>query len=220
MTAATTHEAYIQSVRAAAVALATLGDVEREGLLGAKLVYGRGERGLRGVTCYDAWQNGHGAVPLIEVCAAAEEGWVQLAGTTLHECGHSLAGLGAGHGQRWVEACEKLGLRAIRAAGTEYKLGNFAPGLRFALAALPKPADGAPQLNGRHVPGQGVRAATFAPRPCSAGIGTRGGKSRGVGSGSRLRKWVCACERPVIVRVASDAFAAHCDACGGAFRRG
>jgi hypothetical protein len=37
--------------------------------------------------------------------------------------------------------------------------------------------------------------------------------------GSRLRKWVCGCEKPIPVRVASDDFDATCNRCGEAFRR-
>jgi len=47
-----------------------------------------------------------------------------------------------------------------------------------------------------------------APKPCPAGVGVKGGTSRGKGLGSRLRLWVCGCEKPVQVRVASDDFRA------------
>jgi hypothetical protein len=49
-------------------------------------------------------------------------------------------------------------------------------------------------------------------------VGVRGGKSRGAGSGSRLRLWTCDCQKPVKVRVASDNFRATCDLCGHPFR--
>lgn len=63
--------------------------------------------------------------------------------------------------------------------------------------------------------------AAIAPRlrPCPLGIGTRGGKSRGAGSGSRLRLWVCGCDEPVKVRVASDDFRATCERCASSFTR-
>jgi hypothetical protein len=54
-------------------------------------------------------------------------------------------------------------------------------------------------------------------RPCSAGVGTKGGKSRGAGSGSRLRKFTCGCG--VIARVGRDEFNATCGDCGTAFKR-
>jgi hypothetical protein len=53
-----------------------------------------------------------------------------------------------------------------------------------------------------------------APKPCPAGVGVKGGTSRAKGSGSRLRLWVCGCEKRVQIRVASDDFRVHCDACG------
>lgn len=40
------------------------------------------------------------------------------------------------------------------------------------------------------------------------------------GPGSRMRLWICSCEKPVKVRVARDDFRAHCDVCGAAFIRG
>lgn len=216
----TTHETFIHAVRDAAIKLGNLTDNERSTLQGAKLVYGRGESGLRGITCYAAWQNGHPEpVALIEVCAAAEENWIQLAGTTVHELGHAIT-RGTGHGPEWKAACERLGLRSIKAAGTLYQLANFDPRFRAHLAHLPKPTDGTPLLDGGHFGrGQGVRLPNLAARPCSAGIGTRGGKSRGPGSGSRLRKFTCQCEPPVIVRASRDTLEAHCDHCGSAFNR-
>jgi len=54
-------------------------------------------------------------------------------------------------------------------------------------------------------------------RPCGAGVGAKGGKSRGAGSGSRLRKFVCDCG--VIARVARDEFHATCSDCSTAFKR-
>jgi len=45
----------------------------------------------------------------------------------------------------------------------------------------------------------------------------RGSKSRGAGSGSRLRLWICDCQKPVKVRVASDDFRATCGLCAQPF---
>jgi hypothetical protein len=86
-----------------------------------KLAYGFGQPGLRGVTIYSRWANGHGpqdADPFVEICAAGEESIVQLAGTTVHELAHVVAGWEAGHGNGWKETCERLGLRCVKAAGT------------------------------------------------------------------------------------------------------
>jgi hypothetical protein len=48
------------------------------------------------------------------------------------------------------------------------------------------------------------------PRPFSAGVGTEGGRSRGKGSGSRMRLWEYACQpKPVKVRFASGELPSH-----------
>lgn len=65
----------------------------------------------------------------------------------------------------------------------------------------------------------GANGSAGTVRPCKAGQGSRGGTSRGTGSGSRLRLWECECDKPVKVRVASDDFRATCDVCEQAFTR-
>lgn len=206
----TTHLEYIKSVAALSTAFLEPDDLSR---LDAKISYSMGERGLRGRTHYGAWRNGgDDPVPFVEVCAAGESSDVQLAGTTIHELAHVLAGHGAGHGKAWKAACRQLGLRCPKAAGTVYSMAQFAPGLRQNIAALISPTDGKP------VGMTGRSAGIVKPRPCTMGTGSRGGKSRGAGSGSRLRRYVCECAPPVIVRVSRDDFAAHCDICGESFR--
>lgn len=212
-----THEDFVHAVRRLAVERLPEGD-DRTRLLNAKLCYGLGAPGLRGVTVFGTWKNGHGTEErptedFIEVCAAGEESAVQLAGTTVHELAHCLAGHKAGHGKEWKQACEKLGLRCAKAAGHCYLMAGFEPALREAIVGLPQLGDGVPEFRGLG----GVRLVV-KPRPCSLGIGTRGGRSRGAGSGSRLRKWVCGCG--VIARVARDDFQATCGLCGTAFTRG
>lgn len=208
----TTHEAFIHNV--AALAMARVDGEARAKLEGIKLVYGAGQSGLRGVTYYKRWQNGHAEpMPFVEVCALGQEHWVQVAGTTIHELAHVIAE-GDGHGAGWKQACELLGLRRARAAGHRYMLASFAPDIRNALALMAKPDDGAP------VASFAAMGLPIRVRPCGAGLGTRGGRSRGQGSGSRLRRYTCECSPPVIVRVASDCFAAHCDHCHESFHRG
>jgi hypothetical protein len=205
-----THEQFIHAVRE--IAVKRLSAEERAAVLDAKLVYGAGSKQTRGVTYFGCWKNGHDHA-FAEICAFGEDSPVQVAGTTLHELGHVLAGLGHGHGKGWKEACERLGLSFVRAAGTNYSLACFAPDIRMAIAALPEPTDGRPQPFGGM--GPNGMPLQLKLRGCSAGIGVKGGKSRGAGSGSRLRKFVCGCG--VIARVARDEFNAKCGDCGTGF---
>jgi len=209
----TTHLEYIKAV--ASLATVALPPDERA-KLDAQLTYSMGKPGLRGVTYFGTWQNGGDEpVPFVEVCAAGEQNDVQLAGTTVHELAHVLAGHAAGHGKGWKEACERLGLRRAKAAGNVYTMAQFPPALRNDIARLISPTDGQPVgMLGRHRIGKG---SPIKAKPCPMGVGTRGGKSRGKGSGSRLRRYVCDCEPPVIVRVSRDNFAAHCDHCSESF---
>jgi hypothetical protein len=221
-----THESFVSAV--AALAIAQITDPEaRAKLESIKLVYGAGQSGLRGVTYFNKWRKpGDEAqpAPFVEVCAFGQESWVQVAGTTIHELGHVLAGWEAGHKRPWHDACERLGLRCLKAAGTNYTLANFAPALRLAIAALPRPNEGAPvdSLAGMFAGLLGVAGGIAGGmvrklKPCGAGMGTRGGKSRGTGSGSRLRLWTCGCGCKV--RVASDTFEATHDPCGTSFAK-
>lgn len=205
----TTHIEYIKQV--ASIATLQLPTEERAAL-DSHLTYSLGQPGLRGVTYYGQWKNGkEEPVPFVEVCALGEENDVQLAGTTIHELAHVLAGHGAGHSNDWKCACVRLGLRRPKAAGTVYTMSQFNPEVREQIARLISPTDGQPV----GYSGSGRQIATA--KPCAAGIGTRGGKSRGAGSGSRLRRYICDCATPVIVRVSRDNFAAHCDHCESAF---
>lgn len=209
-----THEQFIHAVRE--IAVKRLSAEERAAVLDAKLVYGAGSRQTRGVTYFGCWDKGHdhGSHAFAEICAFGEDSPVQVAGTTLHELGHVLAGLGHGHGKGWKAACERLGLTFVRAAGTKYSLACFSQDIRMAIAALPQPTDGTPQPFGGS--GPNGMPLQLKLRPCGAGVGAKGGKSRGTGSGSRLRKFVCDCG--VIARVARDEFNATCGDCGSGFK--
>ena len=208
-----THEQFIHAVARAAIM--RLPEAERAAFDHVKLAYGAGAPGLRGVTYYDRWGKPDAKAPFVEVCAFGQESHIQLAGTTIHELAHVLAGWGAAHGKEWKDACARLGLRAARAAGHRYMMAGFAPDIRDTIARLPVPDDGAPVAWLYGAPG----TATPKPKPCGAGIGTKGGKSRGTGSGSRLRKFVCDCEPPVIVRASRDELDATCNCCTGLFKR-
>lgn len=208
-----THEAFVHAVREVAARRLTSA-VERERLLAAKLVYGGGPDGVRGICYFGAWQNGE-SHDFLEIAAFGEESYVQLAGTTIHELAHCLAGSAAGHGKDWKAACALLGLTATQAAGQAYAAEHFAADVWAALEAMPHPSDGRPARQSGEAPAK--------PRPCPLGIGTRGGTSRGKGSGSRMRLWVCGCPEGTIgrkVRVASDDWNATCNKCGTRYARG
>lgn len=211
-----THESFVLAVREVVLRHALLTAEERNHLAATKLVYGIGHNCIRGLTAYGVW-NGQSNT-MIEIGAAAEEHWVQLAGTTIHELAHALSGAGVGHSKTWKDNCARLGLRIAKAAGQAYSLGYFAPAIRLAIASLPRPEDGTPSFN-HAVNLGGLTLTGKGPRPCSAGIGTRGGKSRGPGSGSRLRKFVCSCVPPVILRASRDELNATCNDCGCQFHR-
>lgn len=208
------HEAFIHAVRDLALARLKKGSPERIRLEHTKLVYGTGagRHGVRGTTFFGTWQNGHpDTLATLEVCSFGEEGPCQLAGTTIHEMGHALAGEGQGHNKVWKAACALLGLDAVSAAGQTYTWDHFSEDIREALMALPEPTDGKP------VAVIARRGGVQGPRPCTMGQGTKGGTSRGAGSGSRLRLWQCQCG--IKVRIASDEFAATCKRCGTDFAR-
>ena len=184
-----THEKYIHSVATIAIRRVTK-KREIKRLKDIKLVYGVGNRSLRGVTYYDAWKNGKKtANSLVEVCAFGESNNIQLAGTTIHELGHVLAGPGAGHGKGWKAACKVLGLHISQAGGQQYQRSDFADDIWKGIEKIKVPTDGAPSTLVALRPG-GPRIKV-TPKPCGMGIGTRGGKSRGAGSGSRLVRVEC-----------------------------
>ncbi|HLW51339.1 MAG TPA: hypothetical protein VKW06_00725 [Candidatus Angelobacter sp.] len=211
------HEEFIKQVRDIVAAHVSDPSV-RDRLLACKLVYGIGDGTYRGICYFGAWQNGHPtATELVEVAASGEESPVQLAGTTIHELGHVLAGHKAGHRKEWVKACAYLGLRAVKAAGTRYTLSHFSTSIRHEIAKLAKLSDGSPIFGAASNNYVGLPPMNL--KPCPLGIGTRGGKSRGKGSGSRLRKFICGCEKPVIARVAAEEFKATCDVCQRQFHR-
>lgn len=226
-----THEALIQAVYDLALRLPTLTKADRDLLKGIKLTYGAGPDGARGVTYYKLWagkptRKGEQAtaIPFVAICATGQSDHIQVIGTTLHELGHVIAGWKAAHGPDWRAACARLGLVNVKAAGTEYSPENFSTesGFRAALLKLPKPNDGQPLAP---IKGPGIDPLSglagilggLKLKPCGAGIGARGGKSRGKGSGSRLLKYSCGC---TIVRASAGAdFKAICSKCKQPFKQ-
>lgn len=201
----TTHETFIMGV--AELAIARLPDASA--FKGMKLAYGMGADGAYGVTYFQRWKAGDEPTAFVEIGARHQHSWAQVATTVIHELAHVLAGWQAGHDKAWKEACATLGLRRAKAVGM-HLLSQLEPELRFAIAAMPKPSDGSPIC-------PVVTRGGKTLKPCTGGYGTRGGKSRGVGSGSRLRLFECECIPPVKARVARHEFKATCDCCTGSF---
>jgi hypothetical protein len=212
---ALTHEGLIHAVRDIAVPRLNAEDCKK--VMEAKLVYGAGAHGRRGSCFYDCWQRSEGSA-LIEVSAFGEESKIQLAGTTLHELAHCLAGDAAGHGPEWKRACRALGLIRCKASGQAYDGKDFAAEVWARLILLPNPSDGVPVVRTKENPKTVSTGGNSSP--CPLGNGTRGGTSRGPGSGSRLRLYMCECpDHPFRVRVARDDFEARCLKCGSMFQR-
>ena len=184
------HEDYINAVYEAAKAMVKDDAEKLAALSKIKLVYGVGNGGTRGVTYYALWSdpkaNNGDTIPLVEICATGQSNWTQVAGTVIHELAHVLVGYGHGHDKEWKQACDTLGLINAKAAGHNYKLAGFKPVIRNKIASLPLPQDGNPATVMNNL---GISPAKL--KPCAMGIGTRGGKSRGIGSGSRLVKCTC-----------------------------
>jgi hypothetical protein len=223
-----THQTYIDAIYKTALKLAPgLTKEDRVKLSAIKLAYGAGPDGTRGVTYYNRWKkpDGKTAIPLVAVCATGQESHVQVCGTTLHELAHVIAGWQAGHGQGWTDACTKLGLTNMSAGGTDYQWSeNFTPEMAKALQALPLPADGTPVSTiGAAVGallgpwGRPLLGGAVSIKPCGAGFGTRGGKSRGQGSGSRYLKYTCKCKERNSLRCAGTELDATCNKCKSKF---
>ena len=204
-----THEEFIHKVRDAIVQNGDLSVGEKQRIARAKLTYGAGNGSYRGVCYYGKWET-DAQGDLLEIAALSEEGPIQLAGTTTHELAHVISGHEAGHGPIWKAACHRLGLFNAIASGMDYTAENLADHVK-AIATSYTFSDGTPN-------GVGL-ASLKGPRPCPLGIGTRGGTSRGPGSGSRLRLYQCQCTpnkatgKTNKVRVASDNWYATCKGC-------
>lgn len=212
-----THEQWLHAVREI-VATRLVDVLERDKLLGLKLAYGAGPRGVRGSTSYGQWQCSDSGrlTDFLSIMATGEESLPQLAGTLVHELGHALVGPGHGHDSAWKQACARLGLRHVKATNTVYSWAGFDSEVCMVIAALGEPTDGKPKFK-ETLGGAATGAVAVVVTGCQSGLGTRGGRSRGAGSGSRMRKYVCQCGQ--IVRAATDTLVAMHIPCGSAFTR-
>jgi len=205
------RKGYLLLVMRHIVSAARLNDAERKKLLATELLYGVGGSGVYGMCLYDKWFR-DGVQDVIQVSALFGESLLEKWCTIAHELGHVLAGPGTGHGPEWKAAARRLQLINPRATGAA-QLDDLDPVLVEVLQSIPLPTDGAPICD------EVASVRNTIRKGCSVGVGTRGGKSRGAGFGSRLRLWLCECLRPYRVRVASNDFHARCLRCGVVFRR-
>lgn len=201
----------------AAHAAGRIDDGERDRLMSARIVYGignaTGRGGYYGITVYGVWRtgdDGDDAAPLIELAASAQLSFAQLALTLIHELGHVLAGHSAGHGKAWRDACDRLGLRHARAVGGSVWLARAPYPIRAAIVAhAAMVTDGTPAFYGT-----GSAVTVTGVGGCRGGQGTRGGTSRGTGSGSRMVKLTCECGKPRVIRGAASTIALGPIVCG------
>ena len=205
------HERYLHAVRD--VLAVRLNEAERGKVLGAEILYGAGRPSVYGICFYNRWKREQ-THDVIEISAFNEESVEQLWETLAHELAHTVAGHEAGHGPEWKAAAKRLGLRRPTASGPA-GIEDLDPDLMRIIRQIPVPQDGTPVTRSGSV----VRAGATSGSACPLGIGTQGGTSRGPGSGSRLRLYMCECERSVHVRVASDDFRARCLVCESEFQR-
>ena len=175
-----THEDYLAAV---ATAVCEQYPATASSLSEVELVFGAGPR-RRGVR-HRVWGGGEAAepLPLVEIAAIGGLTPAATCHMVLHELAHVLAP-GFGHGREWRYAARQVGLMNPRAwpdAGELNAWWAISPGIRARLQAIAEPTERVP--------------ADFWEdwhrRPCGAGYGTRGGVSRGEGSGSRYLKVVC-----------------------------
>ena len=177
-----THEDYLAAIATAVceqypATAAALGEVQ--------LAFGTGPRRRTVGALHRVWSVGmaHEPMPLVEIAAIGGLAPAETCHVVLHELAHVLAP-GFGHGREWRYAARQVGLMNPRAWPDEGELAAWtaiSPALRAKLQAIPEPTEPAP--------------ADFSEdwdrRPCGAGYGSRGGTSRGAGSGSRYMKVVC-----------------------------
>ena len=181
-TSVVTHEDYLVAVTAAVcgqypATAAALSEV--------RLVFGTGPRRRALDPLHRVWNGGEAVepLPLVEIAAIGALRPAETCHVVLHELAHVLAP-GFGHGKEWRYAARQVGLLRPRARPDVGELADWSaisPAIRPALQAIPEPTERAPA----------EYFADWHRQGCSAGYGSRGGTSRGEGSGSRYLKAVC-----------------------------
>ena len=218
-----THDAYIADVARLAIRHVGRDSEEAAIIRSVRLAYGDGEHGTMGITRFDMWKDAEGkSRHWCAVCATCQpDGAFLLAETVLHELGHAVAGRMAAHGDDWRKVCAKLGLIDAKATYSHGDKPAFSERMAAWLAALPEPNEGKP-TRGAPAPasGGGGPLGPIVPviRPCGAGIGTKGGKSRGPGSGTRNVAHACGC-RTIHAAVSKRPLRALCIDCAQPFVR-
>lgn len=200
-----THEEFIHAVRRLVIRNFPQASI----LLEAKLVYGVGQPGSRGTCLIQAWKQQNKSTALIEISASSEVSSIQLAGTTIHELAHAYSmanGNSSGHTYAWRGICQAMGLYNANVKHEYFRHQLHGSFLNLVDEDL---EDGGPSFRGKLL----TELGAVTTRPCALGIGSRGGKSRGLGSGSRLRLYECACPYPVKIRHAGDSLGANCNKC-------
>lgn len=204
------RKGYLLLVMFAIIEFGRLNEEQGKKLRSTQLLYGVGEPGVYGVCIYDKWVR-DGIQDVIQVSAfygvAPDEMWV----TMTHELAHVLAGEDAAHGSIWRASAKRLGLINPKAAAAP-SIEDLDPDLVDVLRLIPLPTEGEPLCD--------KEGSQSIPqhKGCRIGIGKRGSKTHGPGSG-RLRLWICDCAQPKRVRIASDKFNARCLDCFSLFRR-
>ena len=175
------HEDYLAAVTAAVceqfpTTAAALSQVH--------LVFGTGPRRRALDPLHRVWGGweADAPLPLVEIAAIGGLAPAETCHVVLHELAHILTP-GVGHGKVWRFAARQVGLLKPRARPSPGELAAWssivAP-LRRKLQAIPVPTERVP-----------AEYFDWHRRPCGVGYGTRGGTSRGEGSGSRYLKVIC-----------------------------
>ena len=182
MMQAETHEDYLAAI---ATAVCEQSPATAAALGAVQLAFGAGPRRRTVGGLHRVWSVGtaHEALPLVEIAGIGALTPAETCHVVLHELAHVLAP-GYGHGRVWRYAARQVGLSKPRARPDAGELGDWgaiAPALRVKLQAIPEPTE----------PARADFTEEWDRLPCGMGYGSRGGTSRGAGSGSRYLKAVC-----------------------------